>query len=821
MAAAPRPRTVAAMVDIALPRSARALVAALAVVVLFACAGPASAAPRAASSATPSACATAAKKLRAAKARLAKVQRQAKRGRASRAAVARARTAVKKAGAAKRRACAAPATPGGTPVGTPTPPAGTPEQPAPPPPAPPPPGDQPTSHELIQKALDEGRIDSETALRYRVFAEFGDDRLPGEFRGAPLGSDSDSLDEVAQRWDQLSPDTRAALEPFFIPPFNPGSWYDLSSGAARNAAARSAAAGEQGSNLCENTAPNMNRWGYVTAAGGKVRVWYENTQPGQLDKAIAVAEYLDAGAWSKVTGIFREPMADGGDLTGRRCRGFDPAVDLVLSKLVDAEGRLLAGGRTIDYKDKPDCQGPVPGFVLLARQLAGKELMANVVHELAHLTHFAYSLKHCRQNISWLTEATAAWTENYVGGLGPEHPEKFAPWFFDRPDEPLETYEPETATPRHYGSYLFFQWLAKTKGADAVSKIWASAESGADPIDTIQQVLTELGFAGGFEEAWKRFALAGLNPRQDVDWFKHWGLATGAKIDRQPGVYADGDGKTFPVALPHLSAEYHWVDFTDAVKAIQVTNGLAGVPGASVQLWLRINQGGQDRYEVRDVSGEETTTFCRDLPAENVQEMALVIANSTHADRIHKLNGSVNVKGRPSCSKWDGTTKTTIEQDGLTEVYLANYTFEPQWTRPLDGGGTESYFLAQGSYDMHASWSISGVSETDGCTYSGGTSWPAGVVGLQAQLDLRDAGEGNPATTYDFGFGLPFKSMMVQRVCPDGYTGPVYRQLGLGFMSQPHPWDPTDESIIGSETQDYGGVTIKREWTLSRNGIAP
>ena len=63
--------------------------------------------------------------------------------------------------------------------------------------------------------------------------------------------------------------------------------------------------------------------------------------------------------------------------------------------------------------------------------------------------------------------------------------------------------------------------------------------------------------------------------------------------------------------------------------------------------------------------------------------------------------------------------------------------------------------------------------------------------------------------------------MMVQRVCPDGYAGPVYRQLGIGFMSQPHPWDPTDQSIIGSETQDFGGVTIKREWSLSRNAIGP
>ena len=40
-------------------------------------------------------------------------------------------------------------------------------------------------------------------------------------------------------------------------------------------------------------------------------------------------------------------------------------------------------------------------------------------------------------------------------------------------------------------------------------------------------------------------------------------------------------------------------------------------------------------------------------------------------------------------------------------------------------------------------------------------------------------------------------------------------------MSQPHPWDPTDQSIFGSETQDLGGVMIKREWSLSRNAIAP
>ena len=831
MAGAARRRTVAAMPATPLPRVLSAVAAALLVALMLASAGSASAAPSASSSATAS-CAKATKTVRTAKSRLRKAQALARRGKGSKKAIARARRALKKAQLAKGRACRPPVESGGAPPavesgGAPPPapsPAPGPGEPSPPPPPPPPAPGGPTSHALIQKALEEGRIDEETALEYRVFAEFGDSRLPEEFRGSPLEvTDTATLDEVAERWDELSAATREALDPFFIPPFNPGSWYELGSATALRVSARAASADAAaprppGSDLCTSTAPDMSRWGYVTAAGSKVRVWYENTVAGQEAKAISVAEYLDSGPWAKVTGLFREPLQDGGDLIGKRCRGFDPAVDIVLT------GGMLKSGSTIAYEDKGKCGGPIPGFYLVRRDLTGKALQSTVVHELAHLTQYAYSSgNECNTGISWLSEATAAWTENYVGGFSPEHPEVFAPYFFDRPNLPLETYEPDstTTTPRQYGAYLFFQWLAKNKGADAVSKVWKDTESGAHPIDTLQQTLTGLGFSDGFEEAWKRFALAGLNPLQQVDWFKQWGLPRGADIDGDR-VFSDDAGKKYPVALPHLSAEYHRLDFSEPVKTVQVTNELAGVAGASVQLWLRIDDGGEERVEVRDISGEETTTFCRELPAENVQEIALVIANSTHANRTHVLEGDVSVKGRPTCGNWDATTKTTIESNGLTEVYIANYTLAHQWTAPRAGGGTESFFLTEGAYNAHASWSISGVSESDGCTYSGSATWPAGTEGLQAQLTLRDAGKGNPETTYDVGFGYPFKAMLIRRsACPDGYSGDVYWPVGLGFASQPHPWDPTDDSIIGSETQDLGGVKITREWTLSRNAIAP
>lgn len=310
-----------------------------------------------------------------------------------------------------------------------------------------------------------------------------------------------------------------------------------------------------------------------------------------------------------------------------------------------------------------------------------------MVHELAHLTHYSHGGDLCRDGIGWLTEATAAWTENHVGDLGPENPEQYAPSFFDRPGLPLETYEPArtTGNPRQYGAYLFFQWLAKNKGPNAVGQVWHYTQSNDHPVDTTQLALRDLGYGGGFEEAWKQFALAGLNPRKEVDWFKQWGMPRGAFIDHDT-VHTD-EAVTLPVHLPHLSAQYHALTFSDPVKGIEVKNPFAGVPGASVQAWLRINDGGQERIEVRDLS-DERTTWCRDLPAENVQEMALVVANSTHADRSHVLQDDVTVRGTRSCGKYDGTATTTIKWDGLTEVYTTSYTMSfRSWNHAPEGGG--------------------------------------------------------------------------------------------------------------------------------------
>jgi hypothetical protein len=722
----------------------------------------------------------------------------------------------------------APPTPGS--VQSPLPPGGpAPAAPAPapgtgggtsPPPPPPSGGGQPSSHALIEAALQAGEIDEETALLYTVYAEFGDDRLPERFRGAPLEvTDTDTLARVAERWGDLSAATREALDAFFIPPFNTASWHGRAgggAGASGGAGARDSPITEPGRDLCENTAPNMQRWGFVTAVGGDVRVWYENTVGGQFDRALALAVALDGGIWSAVTGLYRTPLFDGGGNSVRRCRGFDPSIDIAL---VDLKG---VDGFAIRYYDNPRaCQGPTPGFLLVNRTLSGDKLKATAVHEIAHLTHFAYAGDYCAdRDHSWLTEATATWTEDHVGDFG-DDPRKFAPYFLDRPHLPLETYESpgKSGTPRQYGAYLFFQWLARTQGPDRVSNVWDATEyAGGNSLDNLQSIL-EATHEGGFREAWKEFALAGLNPRPEVDWFKRWdGLGFGAKVSWEQ-LSAPGE-HSVPLELPHLAAAYHEFTFTDTVKQIEFENPLVGVPGASVQAWRRIEDGSSVRYEVDDWSDSEREVFCRERPGENVTDLVLVFANSTHADRDHVLTSAPEplVRTQSGCGDYDGNSSVTLRYDGLTEVYRTEYSMAGT------GGGTrdgmlESWFATPHDPGtaprMRARWEISGTSTSNGCTYSGEATWPEGETGLQALLTTRQPVSGGATGEYEHSFQIPFKLVEVQRTCPE-HSDTLFFGLGWSVDSGRKQWDPAGDGITGSKTEDHPGLTITSEWTLKR-----
>ncbi len=89
-------------------------------------------------------------------------------------------------------------------------------------------GPPPTSIDLIDEALKNGKLDEVTALVYKVYAVFGDPRLPAEFRGAnkAIRSGTEIMSEAQGRYDTLPAATQALLLPFLIPPYYAGSWDD-------------------------------------------------------------------------------------------------------------------------------------------------------------------------------------------------------------------------------------------------------------------------------------------------------------------------------------------------------------------------------------------------------------------------------------------------------------------------------------------------------------------------------------------------------------------------------------------------------------------
>lgn len=85
----------------------------------------------------------------------------------------------------------------------------------------------PSSRQLIDAALSKGKIGKNRALMYKVFAAFGDSRLPARYHGSDPGeADVHILDRVAARFRSLPLSMQKELAPFFLPPYYRGSWLD-------------------------------------------------------------------------------------------------------------------------------------------------------------------------------------------------------------------------------------------------------------------------------------------------------------------------------------------------------------------------------------------------------------------------------------------------------------------------------------------------------------------------------------------------------------------------------------------------------------------
>lgn len=528
-----------------------------------------------------------------------------------------------------------------------------------------------TSEDLIGEALDKGEIDQETALTYRVFAAFGDDRLPRRYRGDDsVVLDSFVLEEAAAAWDTLSGETQGLLEPFFIPPFHAGSWWDLAEGPGRpSRPPRMDAVQAAPQPPCHTDVP-LVEWDFVESVNGQVKVWWQVRYPNDQGRAQAIANAMDRDLWPKLTDLMgRVPFRDGGSTIP--CRGGDDRLDIAL---VDR-----GAARAPSYQGGPDGAGceTTPAFILIRRELSGPNLLGTLAHEFMHAIQWTYDVKvGCVYpgEYQWLAEATGTWAEQFVyGDLQTEQPS--APSLLNRPETSLEVVDGS----HEYGAYLLPFFLANAVAGDAVVReIWDNTQ-GHDSLLAVSAAIQE---DGGFESQWKEFTLYNWN-REPVDFYRAWDrLTAGAFPRRWPVSLAGGRKRTIPLPsdVRHLAAIYHHLEITDRkVRWVKFDNTLVGVPNAGVYALWRLADG---TWKVEDWTQEESKTFCRDKEKENLAELVLIFSNSS-LDRSSVLPDdpipAVEARNKCEVNGWTGTVTgtRTVAEGGLEaeETWTATVTF--------------------------------------------------------------------------------------------------------------------------------------------------
>ncbi|MDQ1302502.1 MAG: hypothetical protein QG595_485 [Pseudomonadota bacterium] len=675
----------------------------------------------------------------------------------------------------------------------------------------------PTSEQKIAKALADGEIDDETALVYRVYAVFGDPRLPAQYRGDDSNVfDSMVMGEVADRLATLSAENRAILEPFTIAPPYEGSWWRRGEAAAA-AAPRIEAAGRAKPSAIPCPGCPDDIWSNVSQAGGHVRVWWRTTYPADQTYANTILNAVEAKIWGELTTLMgRAPLSD----LLESGNGGDGLLDIYVLRFT---GGTI--GLTVAYPFGCDARPVYIGI----DPTKPRHLPSAVAHELMHAIQFTYDVAHACSDYDWLGEATANWAMDFV--YPAENYEHF--WA----DDYLIRTDSELGKGYGYGDYLFPFYLARRYVPALVATIWNNTMQ-YDSRDAVDKAIP-----GGFKDQWPEFALYNWN-RDAIRYYRDWdnlaytsGDLTNMpwRVPRWNGAESAGLGGQPDTRVPFtrlktdgqamLSANYyHWVFDDDAVRTVIFNNGytwdlkeeevdpLLGTrfvaydwsdparDKAKVEALVKV--GGIWKPAPEDWTNVGQRHFCRDRQSERIEELVLIFSNAEH-QVTPPGNGKLMPPDQPptfwlsnmACFRWVGFADYRSAVDGVTETLHANVTWTPI---PLS-----TYFEASGTVEWHISGTDSG-----GCTHSG-----SGTVAIDTDpayqrflLTFNDYTAGPLHRAYT-GFGLASGIVTQTIVCPDGSGGFTTvrepREAGMWFPGEQDP-----AYVVGGSGDAINGLFI-------------
>ena len=738
----------------------------------------------------------------------------------------------------------------------------------------------PTSESLITDALLAKRIDAETALMYGIFSIFGDERLPAVFEGAPSTLPQHLLlRQMATTIASLSPATQAVLRPFLTPPIYPGSWYAGRLGLGAAGAQKQTAAAKAGPlaeiNCTVGIAPSL----YARVSTAHFNVYYivfggaalaqENAKAAAA--ASLVASLIEEVYGSEVALIDPKQRLDD---SAEPCNGGDGKYDIYYGPFA----LFGVGAWTTSYPlptgSTASACASRPSYMML-NSLSGEFLGAEanptgsrllvksiLAHEFLHALQFSMDRQASCADTEWFDEATAQWAMDHVvptipqglpGEFGAETGLIRVASNYQKSGNVLAEYlysdhlvsiEKPGIQPKlnGYADYLFFQYLARTRGASTIKAIFDAMAAGRRSVESIAAAVDMKAvwpeFAKtlwiGYEEKvldyWARedeyrFGLAAVFAQVPTTLSVDQALKDKQKttpIDQKGGKSAKLDllaqaldfGASSYELQPRSILYEHLKASDAAVRAVIFHNPFAGDPAAGfIKLQVLRKVGGQWQAP-EDWSNDAFKTMCLDKKDERVEELLLIVSNS-EADRAtekpYRFTAEDPMRLSTSnvgCWQWKGTASLTTQTVfGFTTVESFDGAFDRQRILspdPADMLVGLDVFVAnmQGT----VTWSISGPVTGTNCTISGTGSGNVRAIsdgnmivsylGLEAvplPLDRMTIGSG--VTT------VP--AIAVTTRCGAAATSTSVLDKDVAWLSL-----PTDGVAISAD-----GLTISGTWT--------
>lgn len=682
----------------------------------------------------------------------------------------------------------------------------------------------PPTTDLIERARERGEINAETALIYKVFAVFGDTRLPSRLRGDDRGvMDSNAVAEATQRFETLTPATRQILVPFLIPPVYVGSWYDRRIHGAQAMAAAAQPTDHIG-DRCNEVAQNL----LIPLETDHFVVWFPPNDTGFWQRAQRISADLETRIYPILTDLLRAPLSD----AGLGCNPSDGRLDvyMVYDPLPGYESTLAM---VSTYPGK-GCKA-APTYMQVLKQ--GSSETNTVAHEFMHMIQFAYNpAADCYD--SWWMESTANWAIDYFERMDGQPDAQTEQAYAKSYLESAWRWLIDTTGIREYGAYLWPFYLSHYTGSyhpELIAQIMAATENAAN--GDLYQVINDR-IAGGWEQRWPEFALLNLNlpPNNryaawdnfQQRWMTDWRM-TDSRVallnDPYWVYYLDGRSAGDPLALPDLGIFYEEIAIADDVRMWALANTFNNMPSMRVQALLYRN--GQGWQGPEDWSQRKWSLFCQDNPAERVQSVLVIISNSNWQRRTSRIapNGDLRVVSSDlPCAGWRGTSSWQMVGQSVNALGQTDYTLRgeaaPTFTlarRTLTGDQVSLEFQATAG---SATWltTITAVDfqtgQTTSCTRTGGGALIPSLSSLLITEDLSGA----TMRRQFFGAGL----IPAPERCPVFTTWTHIPWLTTDIQNTaPRPWPASAPHgrLQGSDTftqsSDGATSTTTSAWNLT------